>query len=69
MNGAAPRSMNSIDEILVDKVLMMTLRLGVTKECLNIPSDIGCDGMTLALEFFMQFTSFAIPVLGQKVPR
>ena len=62
-NGAALRSMNSIDEILEDKVLMMThldlqkrfpiyhvlsqmlggpsLRIGVTKECLNIPSGIG----------------------------
>ena len=64
-NGAALRSMNSIDAFLVDKVLMMThldlqksfpiyhvsqmlggpsLRLGVTKECLNIPSGIGRGG-------------------------
>ena len=63
MNETAPRSMNSIDSILEDKVLMMThlhlqkrftiyhvcplilggpsLRLGVTKECCNIPSGVG----------------------------
>ena len=62
-NGAALRSMNSIDAILEDKGLRMThldlqktfpdipcvsqmlggpsLRLGDTKECLNIPSGIG----------------------------
>ena len=62
MNEAAPRSMNSIDSILEDKVLIMThldlqktfpekhvsqmlggpsLRLGIPKERLSIPSGIG----------------------------